>query len=171
VTPGLERLNALGRPEAEASLLSCCGSREWARRVADERPFRSAEDLGEAADRIWRSLGREEWLEAFAAHPKIGSSAEKGDDRSRDWSRREQGRVAGASSETLAELADVNRAYEERFGHIFIVCAAGKSAAEMLAQARARLHNDPRSELAIAAEEQRRIMRLRLAKLLDGEGL
>lgn len=177
MTSGLERLNALGRPEAEASLLSCCGSREWARRVADERPFRSPADLGEAADRIWRSLGREDWLEAFAAHPRIGHVAGTGpadrhpNPHSRRWSRREQGRVADASPETLAELAEVNREYEERFGHIFIACATGRSAEELLAQARARLHNDPRSELAIAAEEQRRIIRLRLAKLLDGEGL
>jgi OHCU decarboxylase len=187
VTGALDRLNALPREEAEVRLLACCGSRQWARRLAGDRPFRSAEDLGEAADRIWRSLGREDWLEAFAAHPRIGAPAEpkKGTDLFNEfrgnpkidlspfsrWARQEQGGTRSASPEILAELAEVNRAYEERFGHIFIVCATGKSAAEMLAQARARLHNDPRSELAIAAEEQRRIMRLRLAKLLDGEGL
>jgi OHCU decarboxylase len=86
-----------------------------------------------------------------------------------DWSRREQAGTKSASPETLANLADANREYEERFGHIFIVCASGKSAAEMLAEALARLHNDAQTELAIAAEEQRKITRLRLAKLLEAE--
>jgi OHCU decarboxylase len=86
-----------------------------------------------------------------------------------DWSRREQAGTKSASPETLANLADANGEYEERFGHIFIVCASGKSAAEMLAEALARLHNDAQTELAIAAEEQRKITRLRLAKLLEAE--
>lgn len=161
---GLDRLNALPREDAEAQLLACCGSRQWARRLAAERPFASADDLADAADRIWRSLPAEDWLEAFAAHPRIGRSS------SNAWVRREQAGTESASPETLANLADVNREYEERFGHIFIVCATGKSAAEMLALAESRLHNDPRTERAIAAEEQRKIMRLRLAKLLEAEG-
>jgi OHCU decarboxylase len=166
VTRALERLNALPREEAEARLLECCGSRQWARRLAAERPFATADDLAGAADRIWRSLSADDWLEAFAAHPRIGSPA---DPEKAGWARHEQAGTKSASPETLANLADVNREYEERFGHIFIVCATGKSAAEMLALAESRLHNDPRTELAIAAEEQRRIMRLRLAKLLEAE--
>jgi OHCU decarboxylase len=164
VSSPLDRLNALPREEAEARLLACCGSRQWARRLASERPFRSASDLADAADRIWRSLSADDWLEAFAAHPRIGQSS------SNAWARQEQAGTKSASPETLVNLADANREYEERFGHIFIVCATGKSAAEMLALAKSRLHNDPRTELAIAAEEQRKIMRLRLAKLLDAEG-
>jgi OHCU decarboxylase len=164
VTGGLDRLNALPREDAEAQLLACCGSRQWAHRLAAERPFASADDLADAADRIWRSLPADDWLEAFAAHPRIGQSS------SNAWARREQAGAKSASPETLANLADVNREYEERFGHIFIVCATGKSAAEMLAHAESRLHNDPQTELAIAAEEQRKIMRLRLAKLLEAEG-
>ena len=164
MTGALDRLNALPREEAEARLLACCGSRQWARRLASERPFASAGDLADAADRIWRSLSAGDWLEAFAAHPRIGQSS------SNSWARQEQAGAKSASPETLANLADANREYEERFGHIFIVCATGKSAAEMLALAESRLHNDPRTELAIAAEEQRRIMRLRLAKLLEAEG-
>ena len=196
----LDRLNALPREEAEARLLACCGSRQWARRLASERPFRSASDLADAADRIWRSLLADDWLEAFAAHPRIGNAAgtgpadlhpppnfpgpKKGTDSFNEfceipkinlspfsrWARQEQAGTKSASPETLANLADVNHEYEERFGHIFIVCATGKSAAEMLALAESRLHNDPRTELAIAAEEQRKIMRLRLAKLLEAEG-
>jgi OHCU decarboxylase len=196
---GLERLNELPPREAEALLLSCCGSREWARQLAAERPFGSAEELAEASDRIWRSLPNEEWLGAFAAHPRLGEVAGTGpaglhpqqfiagtgppglhpqqsiasppnSGRFRDWSRREQAGTKSASSQTLANLAEANRRYEERFGHIFIVCASGKSAAEMLALARARLHNDAQTELEIAAEEQRKITRLRLAKLLEAEG-
>ena len=204
---GLERLNELPPREAEALLLSCCGSREWARQLAAERPFGSAEELAEASDRIWLSLPNEEWLGAFAAHPRLGEVAGTGPaglqpppnsagtgpaglhpqqfiagtdptdlhppsspSRTADWSRREQAGTKSASSQTLANIAEANRRYEERFGHIFIVCASGKSAAEMLALARARLHNDAQTELEIAAEEQRKITRLRLAKLLEAEG-
>lgn len=166
----IERLNALPREEAEARFLSCCGSPEWARRVTRKRPFRDADELQEAADRVWRALPEREWREAFAAHPKIGSSAGKGSERSRAWSSQEQAGTKSASPETLVNLADANREYEQRFGHIFIVCASGKSAAEMLALLESRLHNDARTELAIAAEEQRKIMLLRLARLLEAEG-
>ena len=179
----LERLNALPREEAEARFLSCCGSPKWARRMTEERPFRGGEELQEAADRVWRALPEREWREAFAAHPRIGatpnSAAGTGPadlhpppnlERSKEWSREEQAGARSASAETLENLADANRKYEQRFGHIFIVCASGKSAAEMLALLESRLHNDARTELAIAAEEQRKIMRLRLAKLLEAEG-
>jgi OHCU decarboxylase len=143
------------------------------------RPFRSADELAAAADRIWRSLSKDDWLEAFAAHPKIGSPGvvagtgfdlhpPPNSDRSRAWSRHEQAGTKGASPETLANLADANRDYEERFGHIFIVCASGRNAGEMLALLESRLHNEPQRELEIAAEEQRKITRLRLEKLLGG---
>jgi OHCU decarboxylase len=152
------------------------------------RPFRSADDLAAAADRIWHSLSKDDWLEAFAAHPKIGSPGvvagtgfnlhppqptnlpPPNSDRSRAWSRHEQAGTKGASPETLANLADANRDYEERFGHIFIVCASGRNAGEMLALLESRLHNEPQRELEIAAEEQRKITRLRLEKLLATEG-
>ena len=158
----LEQLNRLRETDAAAELLSCCGSTAWARRMAAARPFESAEEAADAADRIWRSLSGEDWLEAFAAHPRIG---EKG---TGSFSAKEQAGVRGASPETLANLADANRDYEERFGHIFIVCASGRNAAEMLALLEARLGNDPGRELEIAAEEQRKITRLRLAKLFGG---
>jgi OHCU decarboxylase len=166
VTSALVRLNALPPREAETALLSCCGSSEWARRLAAARPFRSEEELAETSDRIWRDLSKPHWLEAFSAHPKIGSSAPAGSRPARDWSREEQRGTEGAPAETLAGLAAANRDYEKRFGHIFIVCASGRSADEMLALARQRLGNDPETELAVAAEEQRKITRIRLAKLL-----
>lgn len=170
MTPALERLNALPREEAEASLLACCGSREWAKRVAAARPFASGEGLAETADRVWRGLSRPDWLEAFAAHPKIGSPAAVGHGKAWAWSLAEQRGAGGASRETLESLAAANRDYEERFGHIFIVCASGRTADEMLALLRARLGNDPQKELSLAAEEQRKITRLRLEKLLAVAG-
>lgn len=166
MTTALARLNALPPREAETTLLSCCGSSEWARRVASARPFGSEEELAETSDRIWRSLSKADWLEAFSAHPKIGSSGVAGSGAAHGWSREEQRGTEGAPSDTLAGLAATNRDYEKRFGHIFIVCASGRSADEMLALARQRLGNDPETELAVAAEEQRKITRIRLAKLL-----
>ena len=151
------------------------------------RPFSSFRQVSEEADRIWRSLSKEDWLEAFVAHPPIGAAGTGPADlhppppenvtgtgpaglhpspKNVSWSREEQSGTRGASPETLANLADANRDYEERFGHLFIVCASGRNAAEMLALAQARLANDPETELAIAAEEQRKITRLRLEKLL-----
>jgi OHCU decarboxylase len=167
---GIARLNALSPAEAEKRLLECCGSTNWARRMAAQRPFRATREILEAADRIWWDLGREDWLEAFDRHPKIGerSAARTAPEQTRRWSEQEQAGAARAPGDVLATLADANRAYQARFGYIFIVCAAGKSGEEMLALLRARLQNDPSSELRIAAEEQRKITRLRLEKLLRG---
>lgn len=164
----LEHLNALPAAEAEAELLSCCGSREWARRVAARRPFASTSEVQEEAERAWWGLGREDWLEAFRAHPRIGER--KGGaqpERGARWSAQEQAGVGGAADPVRAALAEGNRAYEERFGHIYVVCATGKSAEEMLALLRARLANDPDTELRTAAGEQMKITHLRLEKLLS----
>jgi OHCU decarboxylase len=165
---GLARLNALDASEAERELLKCCGSNAWARRMEAQRPFGDARELLAAADEIWRSLGENDWLEAFAAHPKIGGrrAAREQDAQAESWSEQEQSGARLAARATLDELAEANRAYEEKFGHIFIVCATGKSAGEMLEILRARLPNDARTELFNAAEEQRKITRLRLEKLL-----
>lgn len=167
----LELFNSLGRAEAVGALLACCGSTRWAERVADARPFGSFGALLEEADRVWWSLGREDWLEAFRSHPKIGErKAERatGAEAGR-WSEQEQSGTRGASGEVVSALAEANRVYEERFGHIFIVCATGRSAEEMLALLRARLPNDPADELRVAAEEQRRITRMRLQKSFGAE--
>jgi 2-oxo-4-hydroxy-4-carboxy-5-ureidoimidazoline decarboxylase len=165
---GIARLNNLPRAEAEAELLKCCGSSRWAREVASRRPFRGAEELLGAAEEVWRSLGESDWLEAFSRHPKIGErkAAAGQTERERAWSAAEQSGMDAAGERVREELAEGNREYERRFGHIFIVCAAGKTPAEMLALLRSRLANEPADELRVAAGEQQRITRLRLRKLL-----
>ena len=152
-----------------AVLMKCCGSTRWAERVAQRRPFEDVNNLLETADLVWRELEPVDWLEAFSHHPKIG---EKGAATSQSptaaaWSEQEQAGTRTAAEEALDELATLNRAYEERFGFIFIVCATGKATEEMLALLKERLGNDPDAEVRIAAEEQRRITALRLRKLLE----
>ncbi len=120
--------------------------------------------MSTAGDAIWRSLAPADWLEAFAAHPKIGERA-----RSSSWSDREQSGMRSAAEDVRGRLASGNAEYESRFGYIFIVCATGKTAEEMVAALEARLANDPAAELGIAAEEQRKITGIRLAKLMDGD--
>jgi len=157
----LEELNALDRESAERELLRCCGSSRWAASVAAARPFTTASSLADAADSVWRALAPTDWLEAFAAHPRIGERPES------PLAAGEQSGVHDASEDERARLAEGNHQYEARFGHLFIVCATGKMAGEMLVLLEERLRNDPAEELAIAAEEQRKITRLRLAKLLQ----
>jgi len=137
---------------AYRKFLECCGSRRWAEAMAAARPLASIE---ETAAQIWKGCTREDILEAFAAHPKIGD--QKGAS--------EQSAVRTASEATLRELARLNREYEARFGYIFIVCATGKTGEEMLALLRQRLRNQPEEEIAIAAAEQRLITQLRLRRL------
>jgi OHCU decarboxylase len=163
------KLNRLSLDEARAALLACCGSTRWASEAAALRPFWNVGQLLNIGGRVWRELPREDWLEAFRAHPKIGESkAEKetGAEAQR-WAEGEQSRARAASDETLDALAEANREYEGRFGFIFIVCATGKSAEEMLALLRGRLNNDPETELRVAAGEQWRITELRLKKFLN----
>jgi OHCU decarboxylase len=128
--------------------------------MVTRRPFSSKDEVFAAADSAWSECGPEDYQEAFSHHPRIGAHV-TGKEAA------EQAGAQSASSSTKAELADVNRAYEEKFGHIYIVCATGKNAEEMLSIARARLHNTPDAELKTAAEEQRKIMQLRLRKLLS----
>jgi OHCU decarboxylase len=133
------------------------------------RPFGSIAELVEASDRVWRGLGVEDWDEAFRSHPRIGerkapAAATK---RSASWSRREQDGVHAQDATVLGELARRNAEYEARFGRVFLVCATGKSAAEMLAILRRRLLNDEETELREAVEQQRQITLLRLRKWLS----
>src|SRR5262249_52683714 len=155
----LRRLDALVREEAEAELLGCCGSTAWARAMAEQRPFGSLDALYSAADAVWCGLGNDDWMEAFRAHPRIGekkAEAKQGE-TAKQWSKQEQSGMDAAAEETRAALAEGNRAYDAKFGHIFIVCATGKSAGEMLAILKDRLEHSPSEEIAIAAEEQRKI--------------
>jgi OHCU decarboxylase len=165
----LERLNNLAHDEAEAELLKCCGSTAWACALATRRPFKGADELLRAADEVWSSLESDDWLEAFAHHPKIGErKASAGQTQEEQaWSEQEQSGVSAADGAACAELAELNREYERKFGYIFIICAAGKSPAEILASLKSRIENDEAFEIKNAAEEQRQITRLRLRKLLD----
>ena len=166
MTLTLDGLNALPPGQAAELLRACCGSSRWTEAMLARRPFESTTGLLEAADDAWRATGPEDWDEAFAHHPRIGErhaavpvSATAG-----AWSSAEQG--AGAGAAAGAALAEANQAYERRFGRIYIVCAVGRSAEQMLADIAARMKNDPERERAIAAEEQRKITRLRLKTLI-----
>lgn len=164
----LERLNALPPDEASKELLKCCGSVRWAQAMVARRPYRDLEELTQTADEVWWSLEHADWLEAFRSHPKIGEkkAAEPVSTQSRQWSKQEQAGVRAANQDTIDSLARLNREYEQKFGFIFIVCATGKSAAEMLALLRERLENKIDAELNIAATEQAKITELRLKKLV-----
>ena len=161
-------LNSLSADEAAKELLQCCGSRRWASEMANQRPFQNEENLLTAATDIWWKLDRDDWLEAFRSHPKIGEkkAAGKVSAQSQQWSGQEQSGVEEAPHETVSSLAALNAAYEQKFGFIFIVCATGKTSDEMLTALRERLQHDAHAELPIAAEEQSKITELRLKKLL-----
>jgi OHCU decarboxylase len=179
----LADLNALDDGAAVGAFLRCCGSSRWARQMSAARPFADAAAMAAAANRIASALEPADWREAFAAHPKIGAGRAGGAGGARrageagkagggsgaGWSEQEQACVTLATDETLTRLADANRTYEARFGYIFIVCATGKTADEMLALLERRLRHDAGDELWIAADEQRKITRLRLTKLIEQE--
>lgn len=165
----LAEFNVLPQPRTESALMDCCGSTRWAARVASRRPFASADALYQAADSIWRRLDRADWLEAFSHHPQIGAKPASGSESARRWAAGEQAGARAATEGIRATLARANRAYFEKFGYIYIVCATGKTADEMLAILNRRLENDLASELPIAAEQQRLITRIRLEKLLNAE--
>jgi OHCU decarboxylase len=164
----LQHLNSATPGEAEQELLKCCGSRNWAQQMVAARQYRSQEELIANAERLWWSLEPRDWLEAFHSHPKIGEqkAAAETAAEAQQWSVAEQSGIRNSAQQTLAELAKLNREYEQQFGYIFIVCATGKSSEEMLAILRQRLTNEPGEELRIAAAEQAKITELRLKKLL-----
>jgi 2-oxo-4-hydroxy-4-carboxy-5-ureidoimidazoline decarboxylase len=179
----LDYINSLAEPEARAAFLKCCGAPRWAERMALRRPYSTEAELMESARQIWRALERADWLQAFAAHPKIGEgdgrprshapawqrrvpTPERGNQRAMAaWAAAEQAGVAGAPDTVLQALADGNHAYEATFGYIFIICASGKTAGEMLALLNQRLKSSPEEELQTAALEQEKITLLRLQKM------
>ncbi len=165
----LQEFNALGEAEAVENLMRCCGSHRWANHVAAGRPFASSEALMKTADSVWHGMEPADILEAFTHHPKIGDVAglRKKFAATAAWASGEQSGVNSAAEATIQGLAQGNAEYEAKFGYIFIVCATGKTADEMLAILRSRLGNDPHHELANAAEEQRKITRIRLEKMLS----
>jgi len=169
----LEQLNHLDPETCADTFRRCCVSTRWVEGMVAQRPFATRDEVIESADRIWAALSMPDYLEAFDGHPKIGDldslKARYADTKALAGG--EQAGTAGASDEVLDALAAGNREYEQRFGFIFIVCATGKSAEEMLKLLNERLDNDLISELAIAAAEQARITRLRLNTLLDEQGV
>jgi 2-oxo-4-hydroxy-4-carboxy-5-ureidoimidazoline decarboxylase len=164
----LERWNGLPPDEAAEEIFACCGSKAWARGMAARRPFTGEADLLAGCDRVWKSLPESDWMEALGSHPRIGESPSPAFARARStaWSGEEQRNVTAAGEDVKNALAEGNRAYEQRFNRIFIVCATGKSAPEILGILRRRLRNDETKELHEAAEQQRQIAHLRLKKWL-----
>jgi OHCU decarboxylase len=164
----LEWLNASPSDEASRELLKCCGSTRWAQTMAERRPYQTIQKLLQTAKDVWWSLETSDWLEAFRSHPKIGEkkAADTVPTQSQQWSGEEQSGVSSANQDTIDSLARLNRQYEDKFGFIFIVCATGKSAGEMLDILRTRLDNEIDAELPIAAAEQMKITELRLKKLV-----
>jgi OHCU decarboxylase len=159
----LEDLNRFEPSRAEAEFRRCCGAARWARAMTEARPFADVDAMIAHGDTIWTSLPQTDRLEAFAAHPRIGDQRDVS-----AWSSEEQAGIRLAGARTKAKLSALNVDYQTRFGYIFIVCATGQSSEDILALLDARLSNDPRTELAIAAEEQRKITALRLRKLVMG---
>lgn len=159
--------NSLDDATAKQTLAGCCASLWWTEQMLTQRPLANAQAMHVVADEAFDNMPREAWLEAFAGHPRIGdlNSLKMKFAGNRDWSAGEQSGVAGADNELLSRLQAANDDYFDKFGYTFIVCATGKSAAEMLAVLEARLPNDAATEINVAANEQRKITHLRLDKL------
>jgi OHCU decarboxylase len=162
----LDTWNRMPESEALAPVLACCGSQAFARALAQARPFADIDALAAAADRIWWSLGEGDWLEAFACHPRIGESRAHASGQFSAWSTQEQSQVRAAQDTLLDAIARKNREYEQRHGFIYIVCASGRPAEELLAILDRRLANPTDMEIKEAAEQQRQITQLRLRKWL-----
>jgi allantoicase len=164
---GIEQFNRALSKRARAMLLDCCGSQAWVEQMLKHMPFPDAANALDTADQVWAELGREDWLEAFRHHPAIGAKRGKRvqSATARRWSKGEQAMARAADSATLLDLAEANEKYRAKFGHVFLICATGKSSTEILKNLQWRLPNDHQQELRIAAEEQRKIMRSRLEKL------
>ena len=162
----LTGFNALPVDLAAEALAACCASRRWVSAMADARPYPAVGDLYHAAAENLRLLAWPDVLEALAAHPRIGERP-TGDGREAAWSRAEQSAAGGTDARTAAALAAANAAYEEKFGHVFLIRATGRSAPEMLAEALARLDHDEAAEQAVVRRELGQIVRLRLDKMLD----
>lgn len=164
----LAQFNALPQKEAVEALTHCCGSSRWVTKMESSRPFENTKTLSQLSSKFWSELSENDWKEAFSHHPKIGDldSLKKKFASTRDWAEQEQKGSAEASIPVLQALALGNQTYENRFGYIFIVCATGNKADEMLAMLESRLNNSPETEIKIAAGEQAKITQIRLEKLI-----
>ena len=164
----LEKLNTLSPRDAVTLFRQCCGSARWARAMQERRPFNDEQHLYAISDAVWNALTPADWKDAFAHHPKIGDIKElrKKFPTTAHWAKGEQAGVQQSGEKVLKALADGNKLYEAKFGYIFIVCATGKNADEMLTILNDRLNNYPDVEIKLAAQEQAKITRIRLEKLV-----
>ena len=163
-------LNDLPEDQTRTALQRCCGSSRWVQDMMARRPFADDAQVFAAAEQAWSRVEPADVLEALSHHPEIGTDLDALRARfasTASWSSAEQAGAAQADEATLLALRDLNRRYTERFGHIFVVCATGKTAAQMLALLQERIGNEPDPELRIAAAEQAKITRLRLEKLVS----
>ncbi len=168
--PSLKAINSLEKKESINGFKKCCGSTKWATSMTVARPFESINSLYQKADQIWFNLNNEDWMEAFSHHPRIGANIETLREKFKNtaqWSNDEQKGIQSATDETLLALQKGNLEYEKKFGHIFLICASGKSAKEMLDSLLERMKNDIKSELKIAITEQSKITKLRLEKWME----
>ena len=165
---GIARLNNLSRQQVSSALLDCCRSKKWAERVLARRPYADDSALLHSAEEAFEALGRKDWLTIFRSHPAIGAAKAKAKQTAtaREWSAGEQSLAQKGSPETLALMGAANEAYEATFGHVFLICATGKSSEQILKNLQERLGHDAETEMRIAGEEQRKITRLRLEILL-----
>ena len=163
----LDAWNSADEAAALETMISCCGARRWASAMVAMRPIGSVMELSEAADRVWSTMKEADWMDAFACHPRIGErKTTHATAKSAAWSKQEQSAAASAAETVMAEIAEGNKLYEERYGFTYIVCATGKTAEEMLAILKRRLDSDRATELLEAAEQQRQITQIRLGKWL-----
>ncbi len=159
---GLLRFNRVPREEAQRLLHTCFASERWARQVADGRPYADLPGLLGGAQRAWADLAPSDWAEALQGHPRIGEQGGGSPASSED----EQRGVRGADAAVLGQVAEANRRYEARFGHVFLISAAGKGPDEILAALHRRMGNDPVAEAQVAAAEHRKIARMRLERMM-----
>ena len=165
----ITEFNHLSKQEASNHLMKCCTSDTWVERMLNFRPYKNRQHIKELADNAWLELQESDYLQAFEGHPKIGdvNSLREKYSNTKELASGEQGSVNTASEDVLMKLSEKNTEYFDKFGFIFIVCATGKSASEMLAILCERMPNDRKTELINAAEEQRKIFQLRLTKLFE----
>lgn len=162
----LSRFNALGVAPAQRKLLACCASRRWAAAVAEGRPYVDAGHALRVSDAAFATLTEDDIADALATHPRIGERAD-GQSPEAAWSRREQSAAADASVAVQQALAEANAVYEARFGRVFLICASGLPAEEILADLHTRIGNDDETEQAVVREELRKITRIRLEEALS----
>ena|SRR5687768_11163903 len=164
----LHELNTIDKQKLREELFKCCGSSAWVEKMLKVFPMDDLVELLEDAEEKWFECSEADWKEAFSHHPEIGDTESlKTKFSNPGWAEGEQAGMNEASQQTIEAFAEGNQLYKDRFGYIFIVCATGKSAKEMLDLLQERLSNVPEEEIKIAADEQNKITKIRLEKMLE----